>query len=57
MSVGAGRSASYDDVLRRMVRAGRFGHEDITGLPWTEIDFPADVERALREVLPAISLN
>jgi choline kinase len=55
MSIGAGRSASYDDVLRRMVRAGRFGHEDITGLPWTEIDFPADVERAIREVLPAIT--
>ena len=57
MSVGAGRSASYDDVLRRMVQAGRFGHEDITGLPWTEIDFPADVERAIREVLPAITGN
>jgi hypothetical protein len=25
MSEGAGRSASYDDVLRQMVRAGRFG--------------------------------
>lgn len=55
MSAGAGRSASYDDVLRRMVQAGRFGHEDVTGLPWTEIDFPADVERAMREVLPAIA--
>jgi choline kinase len=55
MSTGAGRSASYDDVLRRMVQAGRFGHEDVTGLPWIEIDFPADVERAAREVLPAIA--
>jgi len=55
MSVGAGRAASYDDVVRRMVQAGRFGHEDITGLPWTEIDFPADVERATLEVLPAIA--
>jgi len=25
---------------------------DITGLPWIEIDFPADVARATREVLP-----
>jgi len=49
-----GRSASYDDVLRRMVQAGRFAHEDVTGLPWIEIDFPADVERAAREVMPAI---
>jgi len=51
----AGRAASYDEVLRQMVRAGRFGHEDVTGLPWIEIDFPADVERAAREVLPAIA--
>jgi len=55
MSAGVGRSASYDDVLRQMVQAGRFGHEDVTGLPWIEIDFPADVERAAREVLPAIA--
>jgi choline kinase len=52
---GPGRSASYDDVLRQMVRAGRFGYEDVTGLPWIEIDFPADVERAARETLPAIA--
>lgn len=46
--------APYEDVLRDMVLDGRFGHEDVTGLPWTEIDFPRDVERAEREVLPAI---
>lgn len=45
---------SYDDVLRAMVMAGRFGFEDVTGLPWTEIDFPADVAHARDEVLPAI---
>jgi choline kinase len=54
MSTGKGRSASYDDVLRKLVQAGRFGHEDVTGLPWTEIDFPGDVERAAAEILPAI---
>jgi choline kinase len=54
MSAAKGRSASYDDVLRKMVQAGRFGHEDVTGLPWTEIDFPGDVERATLEILPAI---
>jgi choline kinase len=46
--------APYEDVLRDMVLEGRFGHEDVTGLPWTEIDFPQDVERAEREVFPAI---
>ncbi len=54
MSVSQGRFASYDDVLRQLVQAGRFGHEDVTGLPWTEIDYPYDVERATVEVLPAI---
>ena len=54
MSAGKGRSTSYDEVLRKLVQAGRFGHEDVTGLPWTEIDFPEDVERANVEVLPAI---
>mgnify|MGYP001815320266 FL=1 len=31
-----------------------FGFEDISGLPWIEIDFPGDVVRARDEVLPAI---
>src|SRR5437899_2836456 len=30
------------------------GFEQVEGLPWTEIDFPADLERAEREVLPRI---
>jgi choline kinase len=50
----ANRKASYDDVLRQLVQTGRFGHVDVTGLPWTEIDFPSDVERAQTEVLPAV---
>lgn len=45
---------SYDDVLRAMVLADRFGHEDVTGLPWTEIDFPEDILLARDEVLPRI---
>lgn len=57
MSVGSGRSLSYDDVLRRMVQAGHFGCEDVTGLPWIEIDFPSDADYAIREVLPAIAAS
>jgi choline kinase len=55
-----GRSAgpqvrdSYDDVLQAMVLADRFGHEDVSGLPWTEIDFPEDLSLARDEVLPQI---
>jgi len=53
--VGRGRRDSYDEVLRALVVAGRFGAVDVTGLPWTEIDFPEDMERALSEVLPKIA--
>ena len=45
---------SYDDVLRALVVADRFGYADVTGLPWTEIDFPDDLARARDIVLPAI---
>lgn len=54
-STGADGRDSYDDVLRELVLAGRFGFEDVTELPWTEIDFPQDVVRAREEVLPAIA--
>lgn len=52
---GPGRAESYDDVLRVLVRAGCLGCEDVTGVPWTEIDFPADLRHAEEDVLPAIS--
>ena len=48
------RSDSYDDVLRQMVKAGLFGAEDITGLPWTEIDFPHDLDYAAKSILPSL---
>jgi choline kinase len=51
---GDGRSESYDEVIRALVLAGRFGGEDVTGLPWIELDFPEDIERARRVILPAI---
>ncbi len=51
---GAGRMDSYDDVLRALVLKGIFKHEDVTGYPWTEVDFPQDVEFANQVVLPQI---
>jgi choline kinase len=45
---------SYDDVLRALVLAGRFGYEDVTGMPWIEIDFPADVIHARKQLVPMI---
>jgi choline kinase len=51
---GRHRNESYDEVLRALVLAGRFEYEDVTGLPWIEIDFPQDIERAKQHVLPLI---
>lgn len=53
-TAGSGRNDSYDETLRDLVLQGRFGHEDVTGIPWTELDFPSDVEFALKHVLPLI---
>ncbi len=41
------------DVLLTLPR-GAFAFEDITGVPWIEIDFAADIERANAEILPRI---
>jgi choline kinase len=53
-SCGSNCADSYDDVLRKLVLAGRFGFEDVTGLPWIEIDFPTDVVHARDQLAPII---
>jgi choline kinase len=53
-SYGSKCADSYDDVLRALVLAGRFGYEDVTGLPWIEIDFPTDVVHARDQLVPII---
>jgi choline kinase len=40
----------YPDLLARV----EVGFERVDGLPWTEIDFPEDVERAERDILPRL---
>jgi choline kinase len=43
------RAMEYEEPIRDMIMqsaAGRFGYEDISGLPWTEIDFADDVAKA-----------
>jgi choline kinase len=53
-SRGSSCTASYEDVLRTLVLARRFGYEDVTGLRWIEIDFPADVMHARNQLAPVI---
>jgi choline kinase len=48
----------YEDAIRDMVldrSSHAFGFEDVTGLPWIEIDFPEDIERARVEIMPRLS--
>ncbi|MGE4612222.1 MAG: hypothetical protein AAED33_12685, partial [Paracoccaceae bacterium] len=52
------RNEPYEDTIRDVLLTsprGTFAFEDITGIPWIEIDFAADVERANAEILPRIS--
>jgi len=51
------RSEPYEEPFRDVLltsRPGVIAYEDITGLPWIEIDSRLDVERANREVLPRL---
>lgn len=51
------RHQEYEEPLRDMIQASapdRFGFEDISTLPWTEIDFPEDVIKA-RALLPELA--
>ena len=50
--LGAPHEEALRDILLALPRA--FACEDVTGLPWLEVDFPEDVERAIKQVLPAI---
>jgi len=47
----------YEEPMRDMVLAaspGTFGYAEVTGLPWTEIDFAEDVRRAQTVILPQL---
>jgi len=51
--------APHEEALRDVLLAQpeAFGFEDVSGLPWIEIDFPEDVVRAAGDVLPAIRID
>jgi 2-aminoethylphosphonate-pyruvate transaminase len=48
------RAEHYEAAILDTLKEHPFGYEDVTGLPWTEVDFPEDAERARTEVLPLI---
>ncbi len=53
---GGRRGEPYEEAIRDLLLAApdEFGFEDITGLPWIEIDFPGDLTRARESILPRI---
>lgn len=59
LSLRQGRvNEPYEETIRDVLLTsprGTFAYEDITGMPWIEIDFVTDVERANSEILPRIS--
>ncbi len=44
----------YEDGLASFFKNVPVGYEKIGGLPWIEIDFPEDIQRAVSRVLPDI---
>jgi choline kinase len=44
----------YEDALHMLVGSHHVGWVDVTGLPWTEIDFAEDLRRAEADVLPRV---
>lgn len=51
------REAFYEEALRDLLLqddGAAFGFEEVTGMPWIEIDFAEDVQRAMEDVFPRI---
>jgi choline kinase len=56
VAIAAGRDdIEHEQVFPELMRRCAIGYERIDGVPWIEIDFPEDVERAEREVLPRLA--
>jgi len=44
----------WEDAIHLLVPHRHVGWADVTGLPWTEIDFVEDLRRAETDVLPRV---
>ncbi len=53
VAVGA-LDMEYEDALKEFFEKVPVGYEKIGGLPWIEIDFPEDIDRAESEILPSV---
>ena len=46
VTIALNRAADYEEALDNFIRRVPAGSEEVTGLKWTEIDFPEDVKKA-----------
>jgi choline kinase len=44
----------YEDALNILLQRVHVAAVDVTGLPWTEIDFAEDLQRAEEDVFPRV---
>ncbi|MCP5005627.1 MAG: phosphocholine cytidylyltransferase family protein [Planctomycetes bacterium] len=49
-------NVEYEDALHEILPQCRVGFERVGDLPWIEIDFEADIEKARKEVLPRLQI-
>ena len=49
--------AEYEEALDRLLSCCEVGYEPVDGLPWIEIDFEEDIQRAERDILPMLDGN
>lgn len=49
-------NVEYEDALHELLPNCPVGFERVGNLPWIEIDFEADIERAKNEILPRLSI-
>lgn len=53
--VDAGQvNAEYEEAVDRFLEKQEVRYEDVSGMPWTEIDFSHDISRAEQDILPRI---
>jgi len=54
--IAAGHTGiEHEEVYPELCERVAIGYERVDGTPWTEIDFPADVAHAEREILPKMT--
>jgi choline kinase len=53
--IAAGHTAiEHEEAYPELLARVEVGYERVDGMPWTEIDFPEDVARAERDILPRL---